>query len=553
MGSAAVMDFAVAAVKSGLKTVWGLAASLMSGGAAGVAMDAAGAASGGGFGGISVSQLKYVGAMVASIPLSAGMRWLPKGNARHAYASATTLGLLCFTYGGRDALKFVAAGALVYSFMRLFPRRCGALTWATMFSYQLYLHWITSSQTNWEEGTIDMTGSFMMLVLRLISVAMDYQDGLRATHVGVAAHAEDHAAPASKEAPPAPASRLSPHMFSRCPTFLEFFGYLGGFGALMAGPHFYYDDYLRYANDQGEYAVRAPGSGSGAAGEGEGARGPIVWGAAAKALGSALCCAGLFTTLGDVSDQGLKALPLSVDGAGAGIGLGGRYVLCVLSNFVWRLKFYFAWHLAETGMIISGFGFSGYSTHDGTTPVWFKAVNSGVLEVEAAPSVALAVKRWNRHTGEWLRNYVYDRVPMGGLSALLVTQTVCGLWHGVSWNFVVFFAHSALIIQCSRILHRIQTQYLSPSTRPYTDAMHALFSWNMLNYIACAYTLRSMRLCMAGWRALHYLGHATIVCVYALGFVFPRKPKRGMGQRKRKMTADDGDHDKSRLRKGKEA
>ena len=38
-------------------------------------------------------------------------------------------------------------------------------------------HYEQSSDTKWMSGKMDFTGSFMMVVLKLVSIAMDYQDG----------------------------------------------------------------------------------------------------------------------------------------------------------------------------------------------------------------------------------------------------------------------------------------------------------------------------------------------------------------------------------------
>ena len=88
--------------------------------------------------GLHVSQVGFLAAVLANCPIAAATRWLPKGNARHIYGTVTTLSLLALAYG-RDVQQFVYAGALVYFFMRVFPGDCGYLTWATIFTYQVYL------------------------------------------------------------------------------------------------------------------------------------------------------------------------------------------------------------------------------------------------------------------------------------------------------------------------------------------------------------------------------------------------------------------------------
>ncbi|MGI6395127.1 MAG: MBOAT family O-acyltransferase [bacterium] len=62
-------------------------------------------------------------------------------------------------------------------------------------------------------------------------------------------------------------------------------------------------------------------------------------------------------------------------------------------------------------------------------------------------------RRWHISLSTWFRDYLY--IPMGGnrkgklrmYVALWVVFFVCGLWHGASWNFVIFgLAHGTVIV-----------------------------------------------------------------------------------------------------------
>jgi len=61
--------------------------------------------------------------------------------------------------------------------------------------------------------------------------------------------------------------------------------------------------------------------------------------------------------------------------------------------------------------------------------------------------------RWHMSLGSWLRDYVF--IPLGGSRGgnwktarnLLITLTLCGLWHGSGWNYVLYgFLQGALLI-----------------------------------------------------------------------------------------------------------
>ena len=62
-------------------------------------------------------------------------------------------------------------------------------------------------------------------------------------------------------------------------------------------------------------------------------------------------------------------------------------------------------------------------------------------------------RRWHISLSTWLRDYLY--IPLGGsrngtrkmLIALMITMLLGGLWHGASWNFVLWgFLHGILLI-----------------------------------------------------------------------------------------------------------
>lgn len=69
-------------------------------------------------------------------------------------------------------------------------------------------------------------------------------------------------------------------------------------------------------------------------------------------------------------------------------------------------------------------------------------------------------RRWNISLSTWFRDYVY--IPLGGSRArgarwarnILVTFLLSGLWHGASWNYVLWGAYHGLLLIATRS-HRI--------------------------------------------------------------------------------------------------
>ncbi|MBF0588981.1 MAG: MBOAT family protein [Magnetococcales bacterium] len=76
-------------------------------------------------------------------------------------------------------------------------------------------------------------------------------------------------------------------------------------------------------------------------------------------------------------------------------------------------------------------------------------------------------KRWHMSLSYWIRDYVY--IPLGGSrggairnsTALLVTFLLCGLWHGASWNYVIWGAYHGVLILSFRLVGGLLPDSLS--------------------------------------------------------------------------------------------
>ena len=64
-------------------------------------------------------------------------------------------------------------------------------------------------------------------------------------------------------------------------------------------------------------------------------------------------------------------------------------------------------------------------------------------------------RRWHMSLGSWFRDYVY--IPLGGnrskqLRNILVVWMLTGLWHGASWNFVVWGLFFGVLLTAEKFL-----------------------------------------------------------------------------------------------------
>jgi lysophospholipid acyltransferase len=92
-----------------------------------------------------------------------------------------------------------------------------------------------------------------------------------------------------------------------------------------------------------------------------------------------------------------------------------------ISGLVTRAKFHTVWKLSEGAALISGIGYTGDKFNG--------AQNVDITSVELGENVKEMMGSWNKFTANWLRRYVYVRVPMASLK-LPTTFFISAFWHG---------------------------------------------------------------------------------------------------------------------------
>ena len=98
-------------------------------------------------------------------------------------------------------------------------------------------------------------------------------------------------------------------------------------------------------------------------------------------------------------------------------------------------------------------------------------------------SVSEFWRRWHITLGSWFRSYVY--IPLGGnrkglprtLLNLLAVWALTGLWHGASWNFVLWGLYFGILIILERLfLGKILEKLPKPVSVGYTFLL-VVFGW----------------------------------------------------------------------------
>jgi alginate O-acetyltransferase complex protein AlgI len=101
-----------------------------------------------------------------------------------------------------------------------------------------------------------------------------------------------------------------------------------------------------------------------------------------------------------------------------------------------------------------------------------------------AGSITEFWRRWHISLSTWLRDYLY--YPLGGNRLgtlrtyvnLMVTMTLCGLWHGATWNYVFWGFYNGALLSLHRIFDRLL------KGRPWADRIRSQRAYRGLA-VAC--------------------------------------------------------------------
>jgi alginate O-acetyltransferase complex protein AlgI len=120
-------------------------------------------------------------------------------------------------------------------------------------------------------------------------------------------------------------------------------------------------------------------------------------------------------------------------------------------------------------------------------------------------------RRWHITLSEFLRDYLY--IPLGGNRAgvtqgvvnVLIVMLLGGLWHGASWNFMVWGGLHGVFIGISHLLRRFGVPKSAGETS----------TWRRL--ISCAFTFALVTLAWTFFRSPDF-GHSLSMVKSMIGF-----------------------------------
>ncbi|KAJ8766178.1 hypothetical protein K2173_021695 [Erythroxylum novogranatense] len=446
--------------------------------------------------GVSVPVLRFLLCFVATIPVGFFHRVVPSRLGKHIYAAGSGAILSFLSFGFSSNLHFLVPMLLSYSSMVLFRPYCGVLTFILGFVYLIGCHVYYMSGDAWKEGGIDATGALMVLTLKVISCAINYNDGLLK---------EEDLRESQKK-----------NCLIKLPSLIEYFGYCLCCGSHFAGPVYEVKDYLDWTERTGIWAYT------------EKDLSPSPFGATIRAILQAALCMALYLYLAPNYPLSRFSDPIYQEW-----GFWRKLSYQYMSGFTARWKYYFIWSISEASIIISGLGFSGWTDTSPPKPRWDRAKNVDIIGVELAKSSVELPLVWNIQVSTWLRHYVYDRlVKKGkkpGFLQLLATQTTSAVWHGLYPGYIIFFVQSALMIAGSRVIYRWQ-QAIPPTKdviKKIMVLMNFAYTLLVLNYSSVGFMLLSLHETLAAYGSVYYVGTILPVILVLLGKIInPAKPVR---------------------------
>ncbi|KAH8960905.1 hypothetical protein BDL97_05G022200 [Sphagnum fallax] len=453
--------------------------------------------------GVGVPVLRFLVCFLASIPCSWLWRYVPSPTARHFYAAVTGALLSYFSFGAASNVYFAALMLVSYTSMLVSRRYCGIITFVISFAFLITCHVMYMSGDKWRQGGIDSTGAMMVLTLKVTSAAINYQDGLIKD--------EDSLRHAQKQ-----------YRLKELPSPIAFTGYCLNCGTHLVGPVFEIKDYMEWTEDKGLWSPTAampPPS-------------PYKFAMVAVFKGFLFMGICMYLMAHVPTQQLYEPEYLTW-------GLWHRIAYQYLCAFTLRWKYYFAWSLSEASMIISGFGFSGWTKalpSEEPQPKWTRAKNVDILRVELPRSAVELPHYWNIHVGIWLRHYVYERLTKKGekpgFMQLLAAQVTSAVWHGLYPGYILFFVNTAFMITGARALYRWQKSLPEKAAlaRRVVIMVNMIYAILVANLTCIAFLVLHFDDTIAAFRSVYYIGTVVPVLVTILGSVskLPRaetKPK----------------------------
>ena len=461
--------------------------------------------------GMSLPLIKYTLALFLIYPFASLLRVMPGKNLKHLFSMLGGMFLVQWIFGP-DWIHSFASSAVTYLLCIVSPGKSLpriAFLWVMGYMtashiYRMYVAYMT--------GEFDFTGTQMVLTMKLTSFAYNYYDGTADKKNVFPEKPYDDKKKAKIY------SDRQRFAITKLPNPLEYFGYVFCFTCLLCGPAFEYNDYVRSID-----GTSFKGS------KGQTLSAPSFLPGLSRLLIGIICLAGHLVLSASYS---LKMIYNS--NFIQSNGYLYRYIYLIVALFAERLKYYFAWKIAEGSSILGGFGFEGFDKSD--KPIGWKGVeNIDMIGFETAPNIQTLSRVWNKRTQGWLERYTYNR---SGRS-LLITYFISAFWHGLYPGFFLFFMSVPLLTEIERAIKQKINPIIVPGYDGYNNSTYpntfiAKIYWVLscfmvmisMSFIVQTFSMGSWINCHAALGSFHYIPYMVFIAFYILLLAMPSGGKK---------------------------
>ena len=454
-------------------------------------------------------------ALFAAYPFSAILYVLPNKHLKHLFSFVVGFALVQWIFGPDWIHSFIAAAGTYAICAFAPPKKQHILAFVFVMGYMVGAH-IYRMYVSYMSAVFDFTGTQMVLTMKLTSFAYNYYDGTcDKKNVFPEKPHEDR----RKAKVFADRARFA---ITKLPNPIEFFGYVYCFTCILAGPAFEYRDYEK-AIDASAYRKPTDSAAT--------KRKPSSnWINGLRKLAVGVACLVIYLQLSPIfkmSDQLDVEYIRSVDPV-------TRFVRLMVALMAYRMKFYFAWKVAEGASVMAGFGFEGY-TAEGKEIGWRGVENVDIVSFETSANMQAFTRHWNKRTQGWLERYTYHRTNR----SLLATYFVSAIWHGLYPGFFFMFMFFPVMTNIERLVKAKLNPLIVPgydgfnaATYPKGFVAQAYWAVSVLctvwsvSYITQTFTFGSLENCWTALDGHGFVPHAFFLGLWLLLELLPVKKQR---------------------------
>lgn len=354
--------------------------------------------------------------------------------------------------------------------------------------------------------SIDITGSQMVLVMKLTSFAWSYYDG---------SYTEDH-----------DFNELSEYQKSRAirqhPSILKFLAYAYFYPTLLTGPSFDFADFDSWLNC--EMFRDLPESKKPKRRSDPNKRRQIPKNGRLAFWKALQGLTWLFFSI--IAPKYINVDYLLDKSKFNQRSFFYRINYMFLLGATFRFKYYAAWTIAEAACILCGLGYNGYDSKTQTIK-WNRVQNIDIWHVEMAQNTHETFEAWNMNTNKWLKNYVYLRVvkkgKKPGFRSTLFTFLTSAFWHGTRPGYYLTFATGALFQTCGKFYRRnFRPIFLAQDGKtplPYKWVYDAICFYVIklaFGYLVQPFIILDLKKSMQAWASVYFYIHIGVAASFFL-------------------------------------